>query len=357
MAKRGTTSMRDVARLAGVSVGTISNVLNHPEAVSEATRERVQEAIDKLGWVPNESARQLRAGRSRSIGLVVMDVANPFFADLARGVEDVAEGAGYSVLLANSAQLKDRQDRHIKLLGQQRVRGVVLAPIGEDLDVSPLSTFGIPVVLADRSGLVGTHCTVSVDDFLGGQLAATHLLDQGHTRIAIAGGSADIRQVRDRRDGGLRAALLTRPDAVVMNISTPTLDISAGRRVAEAVAAMPLTERPTAVFATNDLVAIGLLQGLVTRSIRVPEDIAIIGYDDIEYAAAAAVPLSSIRQPRAELGRRAAELLMQEITAIDEETPHEHQHVVFSPQLVVRASSTQDATAGDREVLGSRASG
>lgn len=338
------TSMKDVAVLAGVSIGTVSNVLNRPDQVTDATRNRVQDAIAKLGWVRNESARQLRAGRSHSIGLVVMDVGNPFFTDLTRGVEEVAEKAGYTVLVGSSGLSPDREGRHLDQFGQQRVSGVVLAPIGDDLRTDALQRFGIPVVVADRHANTNTHCTVSVDDFLGGQLAAGHLLDHGHRRIAVAGGTTDLRQVRDRREGASRALLLRSRDATLLTLSTPTLDIAGGRIAAETIAAMPEDERPTGVFATNDLVAIGLLQGMVTRDIRVPEDIAIIGYDDIEYAAAAAVPLSSIRQPRADLGRRAAELLLAEIQAADNNEGHRHQQVVFTPELVMRKSSDFQVT-------------
>jgi len=340
MVSRRTTSMKDVATLAGVSVGTVSNVLNRPEAVSEATRRKVEDAINKLGWIRNEAARSLRAGRSHSVGLVVMDIANPFFTDLAHGVEDVMADAGYSVLLGNSAQRLDRENVHLEQLGRQRVSGVVLAPVAADVRIQTLRQFGIPVVLADRADTSADMCTVSVDDFAGGRLAAAHLLEQGHTRLAFVGGKDDIRQVRERREGATREVQMSAPDAAVLAIPTEHLDIAAGRTVAESLLVMPATDRPTGVFAANDLVAIGLLQGLMTRGLHVPEDVAIIGYDDIEFAAAAAVPLSSIRQPRAELGRRAAELLLAEIdTATDSGSPHRHEHVRFTPTLSPRASS------------------
>ncbi len=333
-------SMKDVAALAGVSVGTVSNVLNRPDMVSEDTRRKVTDAVAKLGWVPNESARQLRAGRSRSIGLIVMDIANPFFTDVARGVEEVAGSAGYTVLLANSAQRTDREQTHLDAMRQLRVRGVVVAPVTEDLDVEPLTRLGIPVVLADRHGARNSTCDVSVDDFEGGRLAAQHLLDRGHRRLALAGGNADVRQIRDRRDGFARGLLLGSADSPApLILSTPTIDIDAGRKTATRLASLAPDERPTAVFAANDLVAIGLLQGLVAAGLRVPDDVAIIGYDDIEYAAAAAVPLSSVRQPRADLGRRATELLIAEIDALDEDLEHHHEHARFDPELVIRAST------------------
>jgi LacI family transcriptional regulator len=165
------------------------------------------------------------------------------------------------------------------------------------------------------------------------------LLERGHQRIAAVGGAANIAQVRERRDGASRAVLLGNAEATLLTLSTERLDIEAGRTAATQLLAMSDNERPTGVFALNDLVAIGLLQGLVTHKVAVPDEISIVGYDDIEFAAAAAVPLSSVSQPRVELGRRAAELLLSEIQALDSGEPHQHIQKRFTPALVVRASS------------------
>ena len=345
MGNRPSVSMKDVAALAQVSVGTISNVLNKPELVSPDTRRRVLEAIDKLGWVRNESARQLRAGHSASIGLVVMDIANPFFSDLARGVGDVAAAAGCSVLLSDSAHDPARERAALELYQQLRVRGVILAPISNSPDGEFARRLGMPVILADRFTSYHDGCTVSVDDFVGGQLAAEHLLERGHRRLAVVGGTANIAQVRERRDGASRAMLLGSPAATLLTLSTERLDIEAGRTAARTIVAMPDDERPTGVFALNDLVAIGLLQGLVAHRVSVPDEISIIGYDDIEFAAAAAVPLSSISQPRVDLGRRAAELLFNEIQALENGEPHQHVQERFTPALVVRSSSEVERVA------------
>jgi LacI family transcriptional regulator len=199
-------------------------------------------------------------------------------------------------------------------------------------------------VLLDRAGNQSDFCSVSVDDVKGGRLAVQHLLDQGHTRIGVIGGPGDLRQVAERRLGAELAASRHRGSAQLHVISTPHLDVEAGIRSAEEVVAMPNSVRPTAVFATNDLLAIGLLQGFVTAGLRVPDDMAIVGYDDIAFAAAAAVPLSSVRQPRLAIGYRAAELLFEEIEAIDKDVAHEHQQVRFDPELVVRRSSSTSRT-------------
>ncbi len=337
--RSASVSMKDVAALAGVSLGTVSNVVNSPDIVSEPTRHRVTQAIAKLGWVPNESARQLRAGRSRSIGMVVLDIANPFFTDLVLAAEDHVTERGYSVQVSNSAQQPAREAAHLALLEQQRVGGVLLAPIGElDARVEELRRRGIPVILLDRARNRSDVCSVSVDDVEGGRLAVQHLLDQGHRQIAVVGGPGSLQQVRDRRLGAELARAAT-AGAQLLIVSTPAMDSDSGVSAARELLTLPAAERPTAVFAANDLLAIGVLQGFVSSGLAVPGDVAIIGYDDISFAASAAVPLSSVRQPRQGLGRRAAELLLEEIEAQRDDRPHEHRAVQFTPELVVRRSS------------------
>jgi LacI family transcriptional regulator len=338
--------MKDVAMLAGVSLGTVSNVINSPDLVRAPTRERVISAIDKLGWVPNQSARQLRAGRSRTLAVVVMDIANPFFTDLVLGAEDYGQERGYAVLVSNSAQQPARERNHLQLLEQQRVGGVLLAPIwGLSDQVGQLRRRGIPVVLLDRAGDATDICSVSVDDVEGGRIAVQHLLDQGHTSIALVGGPGDLEQVRDRRRGA-ELARAGHGKARLLTISTPNLDAASGVTAADELATLPAAERPTAVFAANDLLAIGVLQGLVTSGLRVPDDVALVGYDDISFAASAAVPLSSVRQPARDIGRRAAELLLDEIASVEQDEPHSHAAVLFRPELVVRRSSTGRVGAG-----------
>ena len=339
MKRRASVSMKDVAALAGVSVGTVSNVLNSPGLVANATRERVEAAISKLGWVPNESARQLRAGRSRSIGMVVMDIANPFFADMVRGAEDVFYTSGYSVHIGNSDQRLDREATLLDQFQQQRVRGVLYAPTGVGAEPAvQLRMRGIPVVLLDRAAGVDGFCTVGADDIEGGRLAVAHLLTQGHRRLAIVGGPPTLAQVRDRRHGA-DIAMQSAAGASLLVLSTQFLDVEWGKRAASELLLLPDRERPTAVFALNDLLAIGLLQGFTLAGVRVPEQMAIVGYDDIAFAAAAAVPLSSVRQQRAELGASAAELLFAEIRAGESDLSHEHVRVRMVPELVIRQSS------------------
>ena len=330
-------SIRDVAEHAGVSVGTVSNVLNRPDVVSTATRERVLGAITALGFVRNESARQLRAGHSRTIGLVVLDIANPFFTDVARGVEDVANAAGLAVILCNSDDRPEKESAYLDVLAEQRVQGVLITPTAElSPNLQALRRRGVPVVLVDRRAPSADQCAVAVDDVLGGRLAAEHLLERGHRRIAFIGGASGLPQVQERH-AGIEAAVResTGGDDALVVFSPEHLTVDAGREAAARIVGMPAARRPTAAICANDLMALGVLQEMVRQGVRVPEDFAIVGYDDIDFAASAAVPLTSVRKPRQALGSRAAELLL------DEARGEEHAHVqeVVEPTLVVRESS------------------
>ncbi|MGN9910580.1 LacI family DNA-binding transcriptional regulator [Phytohabitans sp. LJ34] len=338
-------SIRDVANHAGVSVGTVSNVLNRPDIVANATRARVLAAISELGFVPNDAARQLRRGRGRTLGLVVLDVANPFFTDVAKGVEDTTGAAGMAVIFCNSDGDLTKENAYLDLLEEQRVQGVLITPIDDASQrLHQLRDRGVRVVLLDRRSTEKDLCSVSVDDRLGGELAMRHLVESGHRRIAFVGGPHRLEQVRDRYDGALQAlkdAGLDE-DEHLRRYDTPALTVAAGRDAAARILGQPKNSRATAVFCANDLLALGVLQVLTRQQIRVPDDIALVGYDDIDFAAAAAVPLSSVRQPRQRLGQTAAGLLLDE--ANQPET-HQHQQVVFEPELVVRESSQRIVTA------------
>jgi LacI family transcriptional regulator len=318
-------------------VGTVSNVLNRPSAVSPVTRERVQSAISALGFVRNESARHLRAGRSRTIGLVVLDIANPFFTDVARGVEDVAGAAGLAVMLCNSDDQAAKEAAHLDVLTEQRVQGVLITPTRElSPHVEALRSRGTPVVLLDRRVTGSDQCAVAVDDLLGGRLAADHLLERGHRRIAFVGGSSGLPQVQERLDGVTAAVHESADAGAALTVLSPgTLTVAGGREAAAQILGLPAGRRPTAAVCANDLIALGVLQEMVRHGVQVPEDFAIVGYDDIDFAAAAAVPLTSVRRPRVELGRRAAELLLDEAGG----RAHAHEQPVFEPTLVVRESS------------------
>ncbi len=329
--------VRDVAALAGVSPATVSNALNRPDRVSAPTLARIRAAIDELGYVRNDAARQLRAGTNRSVGMVLLDVGNPFFTDVVRGVEDTLAPEGRPLILGSSAQDPDRERTYLDLFEEQRVSGLLITPTGSVLPrLRRLRDRGTAVVLVDRRAGAREFSSVSVDDRKGGRLAAEHLLDVGRRRIAFVGGPLRIAQVKRRLEAA-QSVVEEAGHGEVVFLETGAMDADAGRRGAEELLALPSRRRPDAIFAANDLVALGALQALTLAGAKVPDDVALIGFDDIDFAASAAIPLSSIRQPAARMGAEATRLLL---SLIDSDEPGKVQHPVLEPELVVRSSTT-----------------
>lgn len=331
-------SIREVAGRAGVAVGTVSNVLNRPDKVAPLTLARVQAAIDALGFVRNDAARQLKAGKSSSIGFILLDVRNPFFTDVARGAEQQAGRQGLSVLLANSDETPERESAYLDLFEQQRVQGILVSPLGNvSRRLERLQAHGIPAVLVDRTADGGAFSSVSVDDVLGGYFAVAHLIEQGCRRIAFIGGSLGIRQVADRLSGATLAAD-ERADVQLEVLLRDALTVHEGRTAGQLLLRREPGLRPDGAFCANDLLAVGVLQSVtMLAQLRVPQDMALVGYDDIDFASATVVPLTSVRQPSLLIGRTAVDLLTEHVAAGTEH--YEPREVVFQPELVVRASS------------------
>lgn len=329
--------IQDVAARAGVSVGTVSNVLNRPNEVSSDSVQRVNRAIEELGYVRNDAARKLRAGVSTTVGFVVLDGQNPFYNDVVRGAEDEATSHGIAILYGNTDEDASREKLYLDLFEEQQVRGLLIAPYGDvTARLQKLRANGIAAVLVDRFSGDGKLSSVSVDSVAGGRIAVEHLIGAGHRRIAFVGGPFDIRQVNDRLAGARAAAenASTRVDLEVVPTAAMTVEegVAAGARIV----ARPRRDWPDALFAANDLLALGLLQSLIADGrLLVPDEIAIIGFDDIPFAAAAAVPLSSIRQPSRMIGRTALRVLLEE-AADPQSIPRQ---TVFPPELVVRRST------------------
>jgi LacI family transcriptional regulator len=328
-------TVHQVARRANVSVGTVSNVLNRPQIVAPATRDRVLRVIDELGFVRNESARHLRTGVARAIGLVILDLSNPFFSDLMRGVEDTAYEAGYSVIVCNSNEDRAREDAYIRVLEERGVTGMLIIPFGPGSPaVDRLRARGTAVIRVTHR-IPDDECGVGSDDLLGGELAMGHLLALGHERVSYVTSASHIWPTDQRREGALTAARKDgKGDDALRDISVEHLNVSYGRDAGERI--LGLRPRPTAVICANDLVALGVLQVMIRHGVRVPDDMAIVGFDDIEFASAATIPLTSVRIPRYEIGRIATELLLEEA---DRDPDHVHQRVVLQPELVVREST------------------
>jgi len=331
-------TIRDVAKHAGVSVGTVSNAINQPDLLSAATLARVKKAIDDVGFVRNGAARQLRGTRSPAIALVIPDIENPFFTQLARGVEAAAAERNHLVILCNSGGDRSREDRHLRLLEEERVAGVLMTPSAERTSRlhQQIRERGTPIVRLDRRSSSREQCSITVDGVQGGRLAGGHLIELGHKQIAFVNGPSSITQFGDRRAGLVsaleEAGLNLKP---AHEIEVDVLTIASG----EAAATKLLQSRtpPTAIFCANDLMALGAEHAIIAAGHSVPGDIAIVGYDDISYAELALVPLTSVRQPAYELGHRAATVLLEEAAG----GPHRHQHISFQPELIARQSTAR----------------
>jgi LacI family transcriptional regulator len=256
---------------------------------------------------------------------------------VARGVEDLANQAGYVVILCNSDDSVEKENHYLHVLEEQRAQGVLITPVQSDAGyLQRFRQRGIAVVLLDRPSRSKDLCSVSVDDVRGGEIAVGHLLEKGHERIGFVHGPLSIRQIADRRRGVIRAVKTAGldPGRTIVDITTHAQSAREGEDSVEKLLGAGI--KPTAVFCANDLLALGLMRGLIKRGISIPGDMALVGYDDVEFASVLATPLTSIRQPKYELGRAAAELLLDEA---NNPTSHQHKHLVYQPELIVRESS------------------
>lgn len=324
--------IRDVAEAAGVSMSTVSNFFNQPERLSAATTARVRTVIDTLDYVPHPGASGLRLGRSSLIGVVVPDVTNSFYASIVRGAGDAAIEHGFSLVLCNSDDDAARELEYFSMLVAQRAAGVVVAPLGADPErLDRLRRRGIPLVLTDRTAPSDSECSVGVDDVAGGRLAIQQLLASGARDIAVVNGDWSIRQCVDRLRGAMQALESVR-GATIRQLVVSAMTVADGVQAAEGL----IGEPPDGVFCINDFLAVGVCRTLVRAGLRIPEDVSVVGYGDLDIAAFAKVPLTTIRQPIAELGHAAVNLLVEDLESPDQ---HQHQARIFEPELVLRTST------------------
>lgn len=330
----GPAGIRHVAERAGVSVTTVSHALNGTRFVSEGARARVHEAARALGYLPSAVARGLKNNRTRTLGMLVPNSSNPYFAKIIRGVERQCYAAGYSLLLCNSDDDPQRQADHLRVLAERRVEGLVLVAAGDDAQVAACcAQLRLPLVLVDRE-IDGIDADLAeVDHQAGGELATAYLLGLGHARVACIGGPAELRPSRQREAGWRRAlaAVGVRPraDELVRGDFTPQGGASALQRLLAA------PKPPSAVFVCNDLMAIGALHAAHAAGLAVPRDLSLVGFDDIELAAFTIPSLSTVAQPTEEIGTGATGLLLGRLHA----GTRGAQRLVLQPELRARGSS------------------
>jgi len=328
-------TIREVARQAGVSISTASRALNQKGDIAPARRTSIVEIARKLGYTPSAVARALVSGRTRTLGAVITDNASPVYAQALRGVQDVATQAGFGVLFCNSADSQEQALQCLAMLRSKQVDGVLIAPVQTDRrDVEQLEQDGVPFVFLLRHFPEYRHMDyVVTDNVAGGRLLADHLLDLGHTRIGHIAGPPHTSTAQGRL-AGYRQALAARGIAVAQDLIVHApYSVAGGCEAAHRL--LNRTDRPSAIFAATDLQAVGVFRAAQQYGLRIPEDVALAGGDDIELAEFLRVPLTTFRQPAREIGALATEILVAKLTGNQPEA----RQVVIKPELVVRQSS------------------
>jgi len=331
------TTIREVARHAGVSSTTVSHVINETRFVSDDVRQRVLAAMQELDYRPNVLARSLRRGETCTLGLILPDSANPFFAEMARAVELSAHDQGYSVVFCNTEDDPDKEERYVEVLINKQIDGLIFIAAGDhSASISPLRNHIPPLVLVDRDLLDVPFSTVLADNYQGGCLAAQHLLACGYQRMAIIAGPSNLTPSAQRVTGfleGLRqAGLNCPPERIIHGDFHP----SSGYRAAQDLLSSP--HPPDGIFACNDLMAIGALRAAMESGLTIPDNLGIVGFDDIELAAYASPPLTTIAQPKLEMAQQAVVLLLEQIS--DSSLPARR---LILPTGLIQRQSTRSA--------------
>jgi len=305
-------TLKEVAAKAAVSPTTVSHVINKTRFVSPEVEARVRSAMEEIGYQPNMLARALRRGETRTLGLILPDSANPYFAEIGRSIEGAAYEVGYSVILCNTEGRRDKERHYFQVLSEKQVDGLILVSVGDRGDNIPaLLRRELPVVVVDRDLSDIAVDVVQVDNLEGGSLATRHLISLGHKRIGCIAGPSHVSPSGERFTGyrdALRAAGLKQDEALVRSG-----DFHAELGRVATIELLHLRRPPTAIFACNDLMAMGALQAASEMGCRVPEDLAVVGFDDIELAAYTVPPLTTVSQPKAGMGHTAVQVLMDRI--------------------------------------------
>jgi DNA-binding LacI/PurR family transcriptional regulator len=337
------TSLREVAHAAGVSPATVSRVLNARTNVRSETRLRVERAIETLNYQPSRVARRLRTQDrpGQMLGLLVPDIQNPFYVEVVRGVEDRAYARGCAVMMCNFGQEEEKEHFFLDIMRHERVDGLILAPARpDDRKALEVVRSGIPVVCVDRGLAEADVDTIVVDNLEGARAAVDHLLRLGHRRIGHVAGLPQLPSTQERVAGyraALQAAGLTSDPALVRHGNSKH---ESGRDLTADLLDLP--DPPTALFTGNNLITLGALETIHRRGLRIPEDVALVGFDDMYWAISLNPPLTAVSQPGYEIGRRAAELLFQRVA----EPNRPSAKVVLKTSLVVRRSCGAAAIPG-----------
>ncbi len=332
-------TIKDVALRAGVSVTTVSHVVNDTRTVSAKGREQVERAIRELGYVPSAVARSLKSNTTRTLGMLIPNSSNPYFAEIVRVVEDRCFGAGYTLVLCNTDDEPRRQGVYLQVLSERRIDGLIVVSTGADAELpTMLAGLRMPTVLVDREIEDPACDLVETAHMQGGLVATRHLLSLGHRRIACIGGPAGLAPSEQRIEGWRMALAEAGQSAESAHLLwhggfTPQGGYEAMHAIVRSA------QRPSAVFVCNDLMAMGALRAAHESGLRVPDELSMVGFDDIELAAYASPPLTTVAQPKARIGALAVDMLLERIDG----RRQEGRKVLLQPELRVRGSTARHA--------------
>jgi LacI family transcriptional regulator len=327
-------TIKDIAREVGVSPATVSRALADSPLVNEKTKQRIQHVARTRGYERNELARGLVKGSSRALGLVVPDITNPFFSDIARGVGEITDQHGFGVILCNTGEQFDTELKYIRLLRRKRVDGFILASVTvDDPVVQELAGNETPFILVSRLSRGTDAPFIVVDDRAGARLAVEHLAILGHTQIGFVGGPPDVQASQDRMTGYQEVLQEHRLEERKDWACYADFNQAAGRRAGRRMLA--LRSRPTAIFAANDVTALGVLEAAEELDLRIPRDLSLVGYDNIVYASLPRIQLTTVAQPAVEMGQIAADWLLSVIRG-EKRSPLQQ---VLTPQLIIRSTT------------------
>ncbi len=329
------TTIHDVARVAGVASVTVSRVINNSGYVSPETRARVEKTIADLGYVPNRLAQGLRSKQTYTLGLVITDITNPFWTTVARGVEDATHAAGFNVILCNTDESEEKQDKYVRVLLQKQVDGFVIVPArSSDEAVALIQSHSVPLVVMDRKVGIPVD-TVRCDSEGGAYELVKYLISLGHKRIAVLSGSQNVSTAVDRVLGyqrALKEAGLPSDETLILRREFTQ---AAGYAMAKHL--LSSEPRPTALFAVNNFIAIGAFKALTEMGYHVPDDISMVAFDDLPPTLVMEPFLTVASQPAYQMGRRATELLLDRLSG---KLPAEYQSIILPTELIIRSSTS-----------------
>jgi LacI family transcriptional regulator len=333
------STIKDIARIVNCSYATVSRALNNKPGINSKTRERILEVAKDLGYQPNAIARGLVMQKTHTIGLIIPDIVNPFFPEIARGVEDIASVHGYTVFLCNTNWNLEKEAVYLNALQEKRVDGIIIKPASDaDSQFAPghsrLDDINLPIVIFSGQSSTGRHSYIEIDNLRGGFIAAKHLIEAGYRRIAFIGGRESSHSNAERMKGyrmALTAYELPVDESLILNH-----DFYGESGFALMEQLLKLPEPPDAVFTGNDIIALGVLECLQRHRIRVPDDFGVIGFDNIIFAGYPQIQLTTVAQPKYLMGQHAAEILLNEISGIETDGIKK---TILEPELVIRRTT------------------